>query len=508
MFGKDSLVNRAITVVAAILILIVMAEGSCVSSYAAVKKPAKVKISSVKVSGLNITVKWKKAKNAKKYQVYQKIGSGKWKLKKALKKRSLTVKGAFGKTYRFKVRGINGKKKGSFSAVKTISIPKKKEPVTPEKPVDDDESVTVYITLSKDSEFIVGKDADHTVIARVPVKLSYVDLAKYGLERFYRYEADSFEDGGNYKRPFVLLKKPTALMLIIRALEDWYFCREMTPEDVDTPAFDVSGSGACSLFMNDFWEHDCNLMYFHNKEYPLMREGWGSTADYIIMEEGDEFDLAMFTDWGFMSRGAFVKFDDPNPQISVGEEITLQMTGTGTAAGQDGHSVDRGVFPNEYIKVSSDHGKTWQEKFTKTNYNGECTLSFDKPGVYLVTAGPVFTKQGDTAPCMAPPTSVVEVAPAAVEEYNVRVASPTSVKYTWENVPNATSYKVAYQKSGDTKWTTFMTDKNEAVIDNLTTGSTYSFKVLAQSESDYVPKGEPNKMLLGAYSQASKIVVK
>ena len=30
------------------------------------------------------------------------------------------------------------------------------------------------------------------------VTISYFDLAEYGLEDYYRYEADSFEDGGRY----------------------------------------------------------------------------------------------------------------------------------------------------------------------------------------------------------------------------------------------------------------------------------------------------------------------
>ena len=476
----------------------------------AAKKPAKVSGLSVKRNGTGIKATWKKAKNAKKYQVYVKIGTSAWKLKKTLAKRSFAMEGQEGKTYSFRVRGVNGKKKGSFSAVKKVSIPapEPEKPEEPEEPADDDGSVTVYLTLSKDSDFIVGKDPDHTVIARVPVKLSYVDLAKYGLERFYRYEADSFEDGGNYKKPFVLLERPTALMLLIKALEKWYFVREMTPEDAISDAFNVEGSGACSMFMNKFWDHDCNLMYFHNKQYPLMRKGWGATADYIIMEEGDEFDLAMFTDWGFMGRGAFVRFSDPNPQLEAGEECTLQMAGAGTIAGQDGESVDRGVFPNEYIKISTDKGKTWKEKAYKTDYKGEVTVSFDKPGVYYITAGPKFTKQGEADPCMAPPVSVAEVSPAKIYDYSAKAASSTSVKYTWENMDGAVRYQVAYQKSGDSKWTTFTTDRNEAEVTDLTEGAVYNFKVLAISESDYVPEGEPNKALMGPYSEICKVLVK
>lgn len=110
--------------VASFLALPVNAEPSFAAK---AKKPAKVKWTSASRSGLKITLKWKNAKNAKKYQVYQKTGSGRWKLRKTLKKQTLTVKGAYGKTYRFKVRGVSGKKKGTFSAVKKISIPKWKQ---------------------------------------------------------------------------------------------------------------------------------------------------------------------------------------------------------------------------------------------------------------------------------------------------------------------------------------------------------------------------------------------
>ena len=502
--------NRIIAAAMTVLMIFGMTGISTEASFAAVKKPAKVKGLALKRGGLKIKATWKKAKNAKKYQVYMKTGSGAWKLKKTLKKRTLTVSGKYGKTYRFKVRGVNGKKKGKFSAVKKITIPKKApvKPEDPEKPEDDptdeDESIVVYITLSKDSEFIIGKNADHTVVARYPVRLSYVDLKKYGLEYYYRYEADSYEDGGNYKRPFVLLKKPTVLMLYIKALEKWYFDREMKPEDVETPALSVSGPPT-SFFMDHFWDHDCNLMYFVNDAYPLMREGWGSTADYIVMDDGDKVDLAMYTDWNFTSHGAFVSFDIDNPQLAVGEECTIQMKASGTAAAQDGQSVDPGAFPGEFIRVSADRGKTWKEKVYKTDYNGKFTVSFDKPGVYIISGGPKFAKQGDNLPCMSPPVSVAEVAPAEICEYSLKAVSSDAVKYSWEKIEGAASYEVAYQKTGDTKWTTFTTDDTEAEITGLTPGASYSFKVLASCESNYVPDGEPYRILKGNYSAIAKI---
>ena len=106
-------------------------------SAATVRKPVQVKIVSAKATKANtynnskVTIKWKKVKkNTTNYQIYQRTGSGKWKLAKTVKKNKLstkiTVKG--GKKYQFKVRAINKKnskvKYGKFSKVKSVSIKK------------------------------------------------------------------------------------------------------------------------------------------------------------------------------------------------------------------------------------------------------------------------------------------------------------------------------------------------------------------------------------------------
>ena len=56
------------------------------------------------------------------------------------------------------------------------------------------ESVTVYFTLSEDGKFVTGNDRNSTLLARVPVEVEYFDLAEYGLEDYYRYEAADAED--------------------------------------------------------------------------------------------------------------------------------------------------------------------------------------------------------------------------------------------------------------------------------------------------------------------------
>ena len=95
-------------------------------AYAAAKTPGRVTVSKLTaVSSSSIKVTWKKASNAKKYQIYASTSKNKNFKRVATvssSKRSYTVtklsKKALkaNKKYYFKVRAVNGKKKGKWSA--------------------------------------------------------------------------------------------------------------------------------------------------------------------------------------------------------------------------------------------------------------------------------------------------------------------------------------------------------------------------------------------------------
>ena len=91
---------------------------SSVNSFAA-SKPAKVKISTVNVSKNVAAIKWAKAKNAKKYEV--KI-AGTSNYSKTIKGTSLNFTGVSNGTYTVKIRGVNGKNKGSWSDAKGFTL--------------------------------------------------------------------------------------------------------------------------------------------------------------------------------------------------------------------------------------------------------------------------------------------------------------------------------------------------------------------------------------------------
>lgn len=133
-------------------------------SEAAAKKPAAVKAKTVKVykstsntKTATVKVKWKKAKNAKKYRVaYKEKGKKSWK-KVTTKKTAVTLKNLKGNTkYSVKVRSLNGKKYSKYSKAKTFKtkklVKKPSKPDEPKPPIDekpelkiDKSEVTLYV---------------------------------------------------------------------------------------------------------------------------------------------------------------------------------------------------------------------------------------------------------------------------------------------------------------------------------------------------------------------------
>ncbi len=122
-------VRSVITIMIAMIVGIAFSSAAPVEVSAAVKTLAKVSITSVKSTDYNaVKITWKKASNAKTYEVYRATSKGgTYKKQIATSKLSYTnTKLTTGKTYYYKVRAVNGKKKGKFSSVKS-AVPKLKK---------------------------------------------------------------------------------------------------------------------------------------------------------------------------------------------------------------------------------------------------------------------------------------------------------------------------------------------------------------------------------------------
>lgn len=293
-------------------------------------------------------------------------------------------------------------------------------------------SVSVWVTFSNDGYPVKGKDG--TIISHLDVKVPYFDLELYGLEDFYRYGTD----GG--QGPYVnntVVERPTVLHMYIYLLERYYMglpeneCGKGTSgllgyseatdvyymdndlaynsnsENNGCQALYMTGSST-SMYMNNFWGHDENLLYYRNHLYPLMSKGWGSTADYVLLSDGDSIELAMFSDRGFWTKGAFVCFGKDTYKLNAGESIEMNVLKTDTKAVNDG-GVD-GFSPFSGVDVSL-YDSNW--KLISSDYtideNGK--LNFTAPQqagtYYLLGLDP--NAKNETEACIAPASAKIIV---------------------------------------------------------------------------------------------------
>ena len=178
-------------------------------------------------------------------------------------------------------------------------------------------TVTVNFSFSQDDRFADNEFEDGAIDRPVALKqltVPYFDLAKYGLEKFYfkseKYSSSDKGTTGMVGTAETARNHVTLLHLIIYATEVLYFglgddeagqgfLKDEGCLD-DGKTLNITGSPG-SLYMEHLWGLDQNLNYYLNYEYPLASAGWGSTADQILLHDGDVVTLAHYSDWNFYS---------------------------------------------------------------------------------------------------------------------------------------------------------------------------------------------------------------
>ena len=289
----------------------------------------------------------------------------------------------------------------------------------------DQASVTVYVTISSDGAPIIGKDDGGTILSHLEVKVPYFPLSLYGLDDFNRYHT---ENGSGSYTDNEIVQRPTLLHLYIYMLERYYLgvaekdCGKGTSglleftgsgEGVDDMlggsyedtlnALLISGS-ATSMYMQNFWGHDENLMYYRNHVYPLMSAGWGSTADYILLSDNDTIDLAMFSNWSFWTYGAFARFDKDDYTAKVGEKITFETQKYDTKSVSDGGTESFEPITGLNVKL---YNENWEQQQELTSEGSSYTLDTAslKAGTYYLLGYDPNYGTGDA--CYAPATAKV-----------------------------------------------------------------------------------------------------
>ena len=287
-------------------------------------------------------------------------------------------------------------------------------------------SVKVYVTVSHDGIPLVGNEG--TVLSHLELDVPYFDLDKQDLSEFYRYHTENGQ--GGYVDDQVV-KRPTALHLYLYLLGVYYLgltpeqvingdeiirghdggvgVTDMTggqPYDDSSLALNITGS-ATSMYMQQFWGHDENLMYYRNHVYPLMSAGWGATADYVLLSDGDTIDVAMFSNWSFWQSGAFAAFDRDSYAVRPGGSLTVQTQKYDTRSVADGGTESFEPITGLTVKV---YDANWQEVGEVAAHSGDgssYTYTFEKEGTYYLLA--TDPNAGTEDACYAPATARVTV---------------------------------------------------------------------------------------------------
>lgn len=320
----------------------------------------------------------------------------------------------------------------------TITVGKANEGIDAQYGYDETnkESVTVYVTISNDGCPLMAGDG--TILSHLAVTVPYFDLGLYGLEEFYRYGTDG---GKGIYTTDTIIQRPTGLHLYIYLLERYYIgleesecCKglasgvlqftddtevyymdgEIAYESAGKSALMTSG-GATSIYMVNFWGHDENLMYYRNHCYPYMSAGWGSTSDYILLSDGDTWDVAMFTNWNFYHTGYFASFSKDAYFTLPGSDVTVSTQKWGTSAeAADFEGVNElsvGLYNSEWELI---------EELPYDSEDGN-TITFTAPkeaGTYYVMATDPNVKDPVEAK-IAPATARIVVRDGNINEDNI-----------------------------------------------------------------------------------------
>ena len=253
------------------------------------------------------------------------------------------------------------------------------------------ESETVYISISDDSSFVT--DENGTPVAFYPVtldELSAVDLEEYGFGE-YLYDAD----GDN-------APELTALHLYIYVHEEIL--------GLDFSDVYVSGSAGSIYFAGGlFGFSDENLRYDLNGAYPAV-DGWGLTADRIVLKDGDFLNVAHYTSWSFWmdSAAGFRYFTDSEGSLShthtatVNEEISLGLVRSYSDWANGGEAAFT-AEPYSVIYCGTAYGVPSGELFA--DENGFINIAFPTAGEWYVwTEGGYGAEYGEdivSAPAFA-----------------------------------------------------------------------------------------------------------
>lgn len=365
------------------------------------------------------------------------------------------------------------------------------------------DSVTVYVTISSDGMPVQGKDG--TPISHLEVTVPYFDLANQDLGAYYRYHT---ENGSGKYVDEKIVERPTALHLYLYMIGVYYL--GLNPAEVTSgstkivdhaggagvswisgdKAYDDTGAAlslsgsATSMYMENFWGHDQNLMYYRNHIYPLMSAGWGSTADYILLSDGDTIDVAMYSNWSFWSDGgAFARFDQDAYSVAPGGTVSFSTLKYDTKSVSDGGSDTFTAVTGMDVGVYDENMTLLDAVLPEQDGGSSYAYTFKNAGTYYLMA--MDTNCCSTDARLAPATAKVTVGSSSkpfdpAEHYkNFDFASITldaeGTQYIY-NIEESSIYVEHFKVPGDKKlYTVTVPEGTDYVYVNYPADFKYTF---------------------------------
>ena len=231
------------------------------------------------------------------------------------------------------------------------------------------EGEKVYISASHDGHFIDDKNGSPMAYVGVALDdLTAINLDTYGLSD-YKYDKDG---DGSYE---------------ITALHLYIYTHEVIC-GLDWDEVTISGGAGSIYFAGGlFGFEDENLRYNYNGAYPADENGWGFTADQIVLSDGDFFEVAHFSDWSFFTDSAygFHYFTNENDDINIsysaetGTALPLKLIRVGGGMGMgDTTTAEAGYTVYYGSSIGNAIGSV------TTDGDGVASITFSDPGTYYV----------------------------------------------------------------------------------------------------------------------------
>ena len=316
----------------------------------------------------------------------------------------------------------------------------------------------------------------------------YFDLANYDLQNYY-FVSETYEKGddvvedenGQIEKPSSNLTpgnaafaegKITMLHALIYATEVYYL--GVKPEDagkgqlavqgkIGTDVFAPEGSVG-SLYLKHFWDMDENLNYYHNYKYPLASEGWGSTADQILLHDGDIITIGHFSNWSFhqdpLSVFNLIKAGEKTVITEVAQtksiDLTVYLAGKGGnyTTAHTPRTEKMAVYYAPLSGLTSGTVSGWNY-LGNADENGNLTVNaWMEPGEYVLSVAGQYGKDLPNAIVSAPGGIILKVTdPILLGDVNgdgsVNVLDALRLKQFLAGQPNKTIEEANADVTGD-----------------------------------------------------------